>query len=71
LRLLAARGDANERAEPKGQLYWDCLKAQVCVKLHGLVALVVKFDTCLFIFTSGGNDPFFTPNKKNISGISF
>ena len=39
-RLLAARGDANERAEPKGQLYWDCLKAQVCVKLHGLVALV-------------------------------
>lgn len=34
--LLAARGDANERAEPKGQLYWDCLKAQVCVKLHGL-----------------------------------
>ena len=48
----------------KDNLYWDCLKAQVCVKLHGLVALVVKFDTCLFIFTSGGNDPFFHPQQK-------
>ena len=35
-RLLASRGDANVRAKPKGQLYWDCLKAQICARLHGL-----------------------------------
>ena len=34
--LLSLRGDVNAPAEPRGLLYWDCMRARVCAGLWGL-----------------------------------
>jgi len=34
--LLNARGDANAKAQPRGQLYWECLRARASASFWGL-----------------------------------